>query len=199
MTSLHIGFSPAFEEHNAVAIVQEGELPEYLQIWVWDLYYANVLHTLEDETLVGELRETLESWAGTVIGSVFAPAKRLRQEGLLGVDKALTLEAAVSADTREVYAIDVEQGAQAEWPEIRVDCSVERTPAHMAYSVVALAQYFQERNAAFARELPIHVLAMRKYYEDERPVSAPESLVEAPAYALQKALKFYQEMGGPPQ
>lgn len=199
MTSLHIGFSPAFEERNTVAVAQEGELPEYLQVWVWDLYYANVLHTLEDAAVAGELRETLESWAGTVVGSVFAPAKRLRQEGLLGVDKALSVEPDMAEDVREVYAIEVEQGAGAEWPEIRVDCSVERSPARMAYSVIALAQFFQERNAAFARELPIHVLAMRKYYEDERPASAPESLVEAPTYALQKAMKFYQDMGGQQQ
>ncbi len=65
----------------------------------------------------------------------------------------------------------------------------------MAASTIALAQYFQARNANFARELPIHVLAMRKFYEDERPASDQESLMEAPLFALNKAMKFFQEMG----
>lgn len=195
VTTLHIGFSEALDAQNTVAVVDEGELPEYLQVWVWDLYYANVLHTLgEDEASTG-LRATLDNWAGSVVGGVFAPEHKLRGEGLLAIDERLTLAGQLPEDTREVYRIEVAPGEGNDWPEIRVDSSVERSPAHTAASVIALAQYFQARNPNFARELPIHILAMRKFYEDERPATAQESLMEAPLYALNKAMKFFQEMG----
>lgn len=195
MTTLHIGFSDALDEQNKVAVVDEGGLPEYLQVWIWDLYYANVLHALGDDDVSAQLHATLENWAGSVVSAVFAPEDKLGGEGLLDIDQSLSLVEELPEDVREVYRVEVEPGEGNDWPEIRVDSTVDRSPARMAASTIALAQYFQTRNPNFARELPIHVLAMRKYYEDERPASAQESLMEAPLYALNKAMKFFQEMG----
>lgn len=195
MTTLHIGFSDALDEQNTVAVMEEGELPEYLQVWIWDLYYANVLHNLGDNEVSAQLRTTLDNWAGGVVSGVFAPEHKLRGEGLLDIDPKMNLADTLAEDTREVYRIELAPGGENDWPEIRVDSSVERTPNHMAASTIALAQYFQARNANFARELPIHVLAMRKFYEDERPATDQESLMEAPLFALNKAMKFFQEMG----
>lgn len=194
MTSLHIGFSDALDEQDTVAVVAEGELPEYLQIWVWDQYYANVLHVLGDNEVTAQLRKTLDEWAGGVVGSVFAPEHKLRGEGLLSIDTSMRIVNELPGDTGEVYRIELAPADPDQWPEIRVDSSLERSANRFAVSVIALAQHFQQQNSNFARELPIHVLAMRKFYADETPLSARESLMEAPLYALNKAMKFFQEM-----
>lgn len=194
MTSFHIAFADSFEQDSTVAVMQEGELPEFLQIWVWDLYYASTLHALGDAPETAHLRQTLEGWAGTVVGNILDPETEFREKGLLTIDVDLSLVDSLGTALHEVYSIDMEDNPESGWPDIRVSSSRNRSPNRLAYSPIALAQHFLDANILFAKELPLHILSMRKYYEEQGAPSADVSRMEAPLYAINKAMKFFQDL-----
>lgn len=194
MTSFHIAFADTFEQDNTVAVLQEGELPEFLQIWIWDLYYASTLHALGEDPAAGHLRETLEGWAGTVIGNILDPEQKFREKGLLSIDVDLKLIDGMGEALTEVYSVETEENPESGWPDIRVASSRTRSPNRMAYSPIALAQYFLDQNVLFAKELPLHILSMRKYYDEQRAPAEDVSRMEAPLFAINKAMKFFQDL-----
>jgi len=194
VTSFHIAFADSFEQDNTVAVLQEGELPEFLQIWIWDLYYASTLHALGDNPAAAHLRESVEGWAGTVIGNILDPEQKFREKGLLTIDVDLKLVDGMGDALAEVYSVETEDNPDSGWPDIRVASSRTRSPNRMAYSPIALAQHFLDQNVLFAKELPLHILSMRKYYDEQRPPSEDVSRMEAPLFALNKAMKFFQDL-----
>lgn len=194
LTTFHISFGESFEQDTTVAVSQEGELPEFLQIWIWDLYYASTLHALGSDPAAQQVRDTLEGWAGTVVGNILDPVQKFRQQGLLTIDVALKLLDSLGQATQEVYTVDVQDASASGWPDIRVESSRTRRAHRMAYSAIALAQFFLGKNMLFAKELPLHILSMRKYYEEQRTPSEDVSRMEAPLYALNKAMKFFEDI-----
>ena len=166
----------------------EGELPEYGQIWVWDMLYARIMHELVDAREAAELREQLELWAVNMSSKIFQPFDHVRSKGHLNLDETLTLGEVTGP--AEIVRITVE-GTTGELPQVCVE-TAGLSPAMRARLVLALAQYFIDGNDLFAKELPIHVLAFRKYYSDVGSSEAPESVEEAPLFAIQKALEYFQ-------
>lgn len=181
-----------------VSVHADGELPEYGQVWVWDLLYAQQLFALAEDPLAGELRELLELWAVNMSSKVFQPWDHIRLKGHLRLSEDLELlrpESAPDAIPEGVQEIllEVEGGADG-LPRIRL--SPDILPAETRYWVVlALAQYFIASNDMFARELPIHLLAFRKYHADINLPQTAEAAEEAPFYAIQKAMEYFQSAG----
>ena len=189
--------APDAPERQRVSVLAEGELPEYGQVWFWDMLYAQQLFALGEGPLADDLKETLELWAVNMSSKVFQPLDHVRSKGHLRLSDRLELAGAaapgaVGAGDHEIV-LRVE-GAGGELPSIRV--SPDILPAEARHwLVLAVAQYFIDRNPMFARELPIHVLAFRKYHADVNLPQTPAAVEEAPFYAIQKALEYFQSAG----
>jgi hypothetical protein len=181
-----------------VSVQTDGELPEYGQVWVWDMLYAQQLFALADHPLAGELRELLELWAVNMSSKVFQPWDHIRLKGHLRLSKDLELvrpESVPTADPETVQEVVLEiEGTADGLPRIRV--SPDILPAETRFwLVLALAQYFIANNDLFGRELPIHLLAFRKYHADINLPQTAAAVEEAPFYAIQKAMEYFQSAG----
>jgi hypothetical protein len=181
-----------------VSVQTDGELPEYGQVWVWDMLYAQQLFALADHPLAGELRELLELWAVNMSSKVFQPWDHIRLKGHLRLSEDLELlrpESAPAAGAEPVQKVVLEvEGATDGLPRIRV--SPDILPAETRFwLVLALAQYFIASNDLFGRELPIHLLAFRKYHADINLPQTAAAAEEAPFYAIQKAMEYFQSAG----
>ena len=181
-----------------VSVQTDGELPEYGQVWVWDMLYAQQLFALADHPLAGDLRELLELWAVNMSSKVFQPWDHIRLKGHLRLSKDLELvrpESMPTADPETVQEVVLEiEGTADGLPRIRV--SPDILPAETRFwLVLALAQYFIANNDLFGRELPIHLLAFRKYHADINLPETAAAAEEAPFYAIQKAMEYFQSAG----
>jgi hypothetical protein len=190
--------APGPESRQPVSVVADGELPEYGQVWVWDMLYAQQLFAMGGGALASELSEVLELWAINMSSKIFQPHDHIRSKGHLQITEDLELvpvdsSGAGANDSSQVITLRVD-GAAGELPSIRV--SPDILPAEARHwLVIAVAQYFVDQNPLFARELPIHILAFRKYHAD---VNRPETAVaaeEAPFYAIQKAMEYFESAG----
>lgn len=192
MTEFSIGFSQQADGTVSASVTERDELAEHEQVWIWDLYYARVLYTLGDSPQAAELRESLDGWAVQMASKAFLPMHKIEQAGLHRLHPDLLL-VADTGGTENVYRIEVRR-SQGEWPVIH---TAEPEPADArlrSLAVFALAQYFFLKNRLFRREVALHVLAFRKYYLDVRPHTDPVSMVEAPLFAVNKALEFFESL-----
>jgi len=180
---------------HKVSVATEGELPEYGQVWVWDLLYARQLFAMGDTQIAHELKETLELWAVNMSSKVFQPHGHILAKGYLDLSEDLELvtddnaRPAAADDDREIVVHVSGQAGQL--PDISVEPDGLAAAERRAL-VLGLAQHFNFENPMFARELPIHVLAMRKYHADINPPHSQEAKEEAPFFAIQKAMEYFQ-------
>lgn len=197
MSSVQItlGFPADFGHNtpNKISCRLEGQLPEHQQIFLFDLFYAKTLHQLSAHE-ADSLREDLDAWAVQFSSKIFLPMEKIVQSGLDRIDAALTLV------VPEIQYTDAQLIVEATCPENDwvVLENVQKTPnvneARQAAAVKGLAQYFFIANKLFRRELAIHILAMRKYYREGFAPTVPESMLEAPLYALHKAMAYFQSV-----
>lgn len=194
MASVYLAYADDFEQRSRVWVAEEPPLPEHEQIWVWDHYLALVLHQLPQRDMAEKLLEALAAWAANAAPKFFAPRGQLAAEGLLRLDAGLELVTELE-QRAEVYVIET-QAAEGDWPRVTARLPAEGRPNRLAHSALALGQYFLARNPVFFRELPVHVLALRKFYVDVMPFSEADSVAEAPAYAFNAALRLYDSLSG---
>lgn len=192
MTRLIIDFSDEFEKDSRLGVLLEGVLPEHEQIWLWDHFFALVMHHLQDEEVAEHLLETLAQWAGAFAPKILAPINELHAEGALTLDRELKIHS-ISGDVHECYVIET-QAQESSWPQVNVKLPEQPSQRRMAYAVIAVAQYFLNKNSLFFRELPLHILAMRKFYQEQMARSEAASVAEAPGFAFQTAMRFFEEM-----
>ncbi|MEJ2685911.1 MAG: hypothetical protein P8124_01650 [Gammaproteobacteria bacterium] len=192
MPSLQIIFNA---EASRVLVDESRPLAEHEQIWVWDVFYASMLHVLSGQGQADELREHLDSWAVQMASKVYIPADKVQEAGLTRIRQDLELvsdpEAIAPAG---MFALQV-TASESGWPDVKITGSDDGTAAQTAAAVVALAQHFLDTNPLFIRELPIHLLSLRKFYTDVMAPGDERSVQEAPVYALSKALEYYQDAG----
>lgn len=175
-----------------VAVEARGELPEYGQVWVWDMLYARIMHALAGRPEAAQLRELLELWAVNMSSKIYQPYEHVRAKGHTHIDERLRL-AEAPAPGALVFEVSVRGGAEA-LPAVQLQDPEGAEARHRAAVAVALGQYFIEHNKLFAKELPLHVLAFRKYYTDLRGPEDATSIDEAPLYAIQKALEYFNSV-----
>jgi hypothetical protein len=183
---------PSQPDLQKVSVVADEELPEYAQVWVWDILYAWQLFAMGDVQSARELKETLELWAVNMSSKVFQPHGHIQAKGYLKLSETLKVldatEPAAEGD-RQVRISVAGDGGQL--PEISMSPD-ELAAEHRANLVLGFAQYFNLTNPMFARELPIHVLAMRKYHADIELPHTRKAMEESPFYAIQKAMEYFQ-------
>jgi len=192
VTEFAIGFPPQSGAPLRVSVSEHDELAEHEQVWIWDLYYAKTAHALGDSAEGAELRETLDGWAVQMASKAFLPMYKIEQAGLHRLHPELELVTGTDFEG-EVYRVRVER-PEGEWPVIHTSEPDAPDPRRRALAVIALAQYFFLKNKLFRREVALHVLALRKYYLDGRPPTDPYSMVEAPLFAVNKALEFFESL-----
>lgn len=192
MTTIAIGFKNDFEKTSQVAIQLTQDLLEHEHIWVWDHFFSLVMHKLSSHPEAENLLKIMSEWATGFASKMYAPINELHAEKALIIDPQLRIET-VLIDCDEVYFIETTDIAGS-WPSVNVKIPDEASPNRLAFAAIALAQHFLKVNTTFFRELPMHVLAMRKFYLDEKNYSDESSISEAPAFAFNTALKFYQSL-----
>lgn len=196
MVSFHIRVPCDYPRASVVGVQEEGELPEYGQVWVWDMLYAQTMHALavgsaDDRRVGDQLKEAVDVWAVNMSSKIHQPFEHVRSKGHTNLHPELRV-GEPAGDTRQV-AVNVTGGAK-EMPSMSVVYPADSDAQVRAATVLALAQYFIDRNELFAKELPLHVLAFRKYYADVREPSEPEAVEEGPLYAIQKALEYFNSV-----
>ena len=196
MISFRIQVPSDYPVTSLVGVQETGELPEYGQVWVWDMLYAQTVHALatgsEADRRVGDLmKEVIDVWAVNMSSKIHQPIEHVRSKGHTDLHPELRIGEPAGA-TREVI-LNVAGGAK-EMPSVTAVYPADADAQLKATTVLALAQYFIDRNELFAKELPLHVLAFRKYHADVREPSEPESVEEGPLYAIQKALEYFNSV-----
>ncbi len=190
MTTLQLAFSGP----DQVAISGAEDLPEHEQVWLWDLLFAATLHECDGEPGVAEWQEERATWAVNIVGRVFMGRDAIESEGGVGFSD-ITVHA-TDAETiagleHEPVALEIVPmeealpGLRARWPDA-LD-----TEQRMRL-VDALAQFFIDDNTLFLRELPLHIMAMQKFYQEQKGPADPASVSEAPIFALTKALEYFE-------
>lgn len=192
MLEISVRFAPGFPAAARAGLRAEGDvLPEYGQVWIWDMAYAQTLHALAGSEAARALREDLELWGINMSSKVFQPMDHIRAKGHLNLRPDFTLDDAVAGDPVVVFRIS---GAAGELPRVEVEAAEELDDDRRAAAVVALGQFFIDQNDLFAKELPLHILAFRKFYGDIASESDPASVDDAPMFAIQKALEYFNSV-----
>lgn len=186
-------FDPNFEGNSLVSIVEDSALPSEYQACVWALYYAKTLYTLGNSETSKGLKNHIEQWAEPIIAGLGFPLKTAEEMGLLVLDKEMQLvKAKLSGANGETYVLKVYK-ARNGWPSIQTDIPLQGYQNRLAYSVVALGQYFINKRKEFAREMASDALSMRKYYKEVRPFTDIKSTTEAPAFAIKESIEMFDE------
>ncbi|MEJ2479004.1 MAG: hypothetical protein P8Y78_02285 [Acidihalobacter sp.] len=189
MLEISIRLPDDFQTQPRAGVRMEGdELPEYGQVWIWDMFYAQSAHALAGTAALHELREDLELWGVNMSSKIFQPFDHIRSKGHLSLREGFVLDESVDGD--QVVSLAVTAPPK-EMPQVEIRAGQALAPELRAAAVVALAQYFIDQNELFAKELPLHILAFRKFYGDVAPESDPASVESAPMFAIQKALEYF--------
>lgn len=197
MIQYKITLAEDFRNDMRARLHVDGELPEYGQVWVWDMVYAQTMHAITDAEVKHWLGETLDLWAVNMSSKVHSPIDMIRLKEHDRIHDELLLKMPEGAKQEGQVIVSGEQG---EMPQVEVHFEKNVTDTVRAGLVLALAQYFCEVNELFVKELSIHVLAFRKYYSDIKDSEHVESVEEAPLFAIQKALEYFNSIAqGTPQ
>ncbi len=191
MVEFVVSVPSRYPEESRLGVSQIGELPEFGQVWVWDMLYAQIMHALAGSQEAHELKEILDVWAVNMSSKIYQPFEHVRSKGHTRLSEALEIGDPVSDPVKLTVKVS---GVAAEIPAVKAEIPEGTSRAARAALVLALAQYFIDGNELFAKELPLHVLAFRKYYADVRGPDEAESVEEAPIYAIQKALEYFNSV-----
>ena len=192
MLEIRVCFATGFPDDARACLRAEGDvLPEYGHVWIWDMVYAQTLHALAGTEAALTLREDLELWGINMSSKVFQPMDHIRAKGHLNLRPGFVLDESLLGEASLAFHI---HGAAGEMPRVERQVSVELSKENQAAAVVALGQYFIDQNEMFAKELPLHILAFRKFYADIMPESDPNSVEGAPLFAIQKALEYFNNV-----
>lgn len=192
MLEITVQFAPDYPDDARAKLTSEGDtLPEYGQVWIWDMVYAQTMHALAGTEVAHALREDLELWGINMSSKVFQPIDHIRAKGHLDLRSDFRLDDSLFESAALIYRI---RGEADEMPQVETEVPADLSPTQRAAGVLALGQFFINQNDLFAKELPLHILAFRKYYGDIAPESDPESINDAPMFAIQKALQYFNSV-----
>ncbi len=192
MSTLYISFPKPEARPIGVCVSETTPLAEHEQIWAWDHFFALVYHKLEDDALAKQLMEDLLTWAANAAGKIYSTETGQANYGLDELNAGIQLEIE-PATSGEGYKLSLSTNPEG-WPEVHVGLPEHCDPQRLVQAVYALAKYFLTRNVMFARELPLHIMSLNKYYTDQLGRKEADSVAAAPAYAFNATLKLYQDL-----
>jgi len=195
LSTFSFQFDPSFEQNSRVSIIEDPPLPEEYYAWVWSLYYAKTLYTLGNTQSSTGLKEHIEQWSEPIVAGLGLPLEAAEEMGFLVFDREmqLTVNKRLSKPNAEAYVLKVFK-PQNGFPHIRTYQALKGYQNRFAYSVIALAQYFINKDKKCAREMAFTALSMRKYYKEVKPFLELKSTIEAPTFALKEYISFFDEI-----
>lgn len=185
---VRIAFPENFEQMSTVAIEVEGRIPEGMEVWVWDLYYAKTLFNLGSCEASNGLKAELELWAERL---TVTNTSGLKIAGESDIDPELILLRSAPAKS-ETYVIEVLSRPNS-WPLIQTRLPSGGAQNRAAFSVLALAQYLAKNDQRASQEIPLHILGMRQYYKDVQPYTKVDAMLGAPTHAVNSTMAFLQK------
>jgi hypothetical protein len=194
VTEIRIAFGIPGDGTRRVQVLEHPVLAEHEQIWVWGLGYALCLHQLGDGESGRQLRETLDGWAVQMASKMFLPLAKIHQAGLLVIDPDLSVTDRRDLAVEDGCVLRTRSVAGRDWPGIELETPDALSDARRSDLILGLAQYYLLQNKLFLKELPVHLLAYRKFYTDHMPITDPAGLEQAPLFALNKSLELYENM-----
>jgi hypothetical protein len=193
VASFRFEFDHEFEATSIVSIIESGSLETAYCAWVWSLYYAKILYVLGKSEISTGLMNHLGKWAEPLAAALGFPVALAEEMGLQVLDKEMQITDKILKTDGDVYLLEVYQ--KNNWPYIQTSQSTSGFQNRLAYSVLVLGQYFIKKNREFIRELPLHILSMKKYYREVRPFTEMKSTLEAPAFAIKKSMEMFDDLG----
>jgi len=192
MPTISIGFSDTVQLQKNIMISMEVPIQENEHIWVWDHYFAYVLNLISENEKSTELMEVLTNWSQNFAKNMALSFEELSNTHLLSLSQNIHVVPDIE-DCKQLYFIEISP-QEGYWPNVHIKMPEDATPENARDSVLALAEFFLMNNRHFYRELPLHALAMRKFYRDELPYSEEASIKQAPAFAFDTAINFFQNL-----
>lgn len=189
LSTLRFEFDPDFEANCIVSVIEDGNIPEAFRVWIFDLYYAKILYIFRNNITSERLKSSLEDWAEHVFAGIGFPIEAAEEMGLLILDKNMQLTNK-PLNSQDMYLLEVFQKGS-DWPYIQLPPPIKGYQNRLAYSIIVLLQHFINQDKIIVRELAIHILMMRKYYNEIRPLSDMRSTIEAPAFAVKESADFF--------
>ena len=201
MPTISIGFNDTVELPKNVMISMEVPIQENEHIWVWDHYFAYVLNILSENKESAELMETLSNWSQNFAKNMTLSFNELSEKKMLTLFSNEDTNSSIQPiqivshldDCSQLYFIEI-SSKQGHWPNVHIKIPDDANPVDLSNSVIALAEFFMNQNQHFYRDLPLHMLAMRKFYRDELHYADDDSINQAPAFAFDTAFKFIQHL-----
>jgi len=192
MPTISIGFNDTSSLQKNIMISMEVPIKENEHIWVWDHYFSYVLNLISENDESTELIDILTNWSQNFANSMALPFEELLKNNLLSLSQNIQIMSNIN-DCDQLYFIEISP-QEGYWPNVHIKIPENAKPEDLRNSVIALAEFFLINNQHFYRELPLHMLAMRKFYRDELPYSDNTSIKQAPAYAFDTAFNFFQSL-----
>jgi hypothetical protein len=194
VATISFGFRPDFETTYRVSVSEEGTFPDGYENWIWNLFYATALQAIGKSQISEGLKSQLESWAEEHI-VVLLSALPVPTKVFLTLDQDLEITHGGLGGDERVYELVIIQGRPSwrnpeAWPAIKT-----RVPRHgfqnrLASAVLVLTQHLMAKNTYFTRMLPLHILSMRRFYEERLDYSSARSVADAPVFAMEKEIDW---------
>lgn len=192
MSTISIGLTDSIQLEKNIMISMENPIQENEHIWVWDHYFSYVLNLLSENDESLELLNSLTDWSQDFAKNMASSFDELSKNNLLKPSQHIHITPHLE-NCSQLYFIEISP-QEGYWPNVHIKISDDANPADIRDSVIGLAEFFLINNQNFYRELPLHMLAMRKFYQDEIHYSDDTSISQAPAYAFDTASKFFQSL-----
>ena len=177
---IRIEFPNDFEVTSKVCVVEDVQMPESTEIWIWSLYYTKQLFNLGFCEHSEGLRGMLVNWAAENIEDSLNGFP----EGYKSIDPEIGLIGG-PISKGEKYTITVLAKGE-NLPFINTGVPLKGLQNRAAYSVVAFAEFIAKTRDASG--LPATILALNEYFEREGNYTERRTLVQGPLYALQSIM-----------
>lgn len=192
MPTISLGFDDSIQIQKNIMISMEVPVQENEHIWIWDHYFAYALNMISENKESTELMNILSEWSKDFATKMTLSYDELSKNNLLSLSQNIQITSHLE-NCSQLYFIEISP-QEGYWPNVHIKIPDDANPEDLRDSVIALAEYFLIQNKHFYRDLPLHMLSMRKFYQDEIPFNDEVSITQAPAFAFDTAFKFMQRM-----
>jgi hypothetical protein len=174
VATISFGFRHDFETTYHVSVSERGTFPDG---------YATALQAIGKSQISDRLKSQLETWAEEHVVVLLSPLP-VPSKVFLTLDRNLVIIHEGPGADEKIYDLVIIQGRATwrnpeAWPAITTRAPRNGFQNCLASAVLVLTQHLMAKNTYFTRMLPIHILAMKRFYEERLDCSASRSVVDA--------------------
>jgi hypothetical protein len=192
--SISFGFRSDFETTYRASVSERALSPNGYENWIWDLFYATALQAIGKSQISDGLKSQLEAWAEEHVVVLLSPLP-VPAKVFLTLNQDLRITHRNPSADEKVYELVVIQGRPTwrnpeAWPAITTRVPRFGFQNCLAGAVLVLTQHLMAKNTYFTRMLPLHILAMKRFYERHLDYSTARSVVDAPVFAMEQEIDW---------